>query len=319
MIIKQAASRNHDLEALNALLSSPQVDRLTKNKIIREIKNIQSGLQGEKEAAYQMNFHYADSKNWMIIHDLRIEHQGQVAQIDHLILNRCMEIYVCESKRFSEGISINEHGEFSAYYQGKPYGIPSPIEQNNLHIALLKKIFNSGQIDLPVRLGFKMKPRLISLILVANTARITRPSNAKNIPGLDRIIKNEQLYKQIHKDIEGETVLTTAKSMVKLISSETVQSFAQSLADLHQPLTINWPARFGIEPLPEPATALPSPVITPPQAPEKSDSSPRSAAPTRLFCAACKKTVTPKVASYCWNNKPRFQGKVYCYHCQKNV
>lgn len=34
-----------------------------------------------------------------------------------------MEIYVCESKRFGEGIAINEHGEFAAFYQGKAYGI----------------------------------------------------------------------------------------------------------------------------------------------------------------------------------------------------
>ena len=127
MIIKQAEDRNRDIEELTSLLALPDIDGATKNKITREIKNTQSGIKGEAEAAYQMNFHFSDSKRWMVIHDLRLEHKGNVAQIDHLILNRFLEIYVCESKRFAEGIAINEHGEFSAFYQGKAYGIPSPI------------------------------------------------------------------------------------------------------------------------------------------------------------------------------------------------
>ena len=66
----------------------------------------------------------------MIIHDFRIECDGRTAQIDHLIINRFLDIWVCESKHFSEGITINEHGECSAFYDSKPYGVPSPIEQN---------------------------------------------------------------------------------------------------------------------------------------------------------------------------------------------
>ena len=61
-------------------------------------------MKGEAEAAYEMEFHYGASKNWMVLHDLRLECEGRVAQIDHLLLNRFLEIYVCESKRFSEGV-----------------------------------------------------------------------------------------------------------------------------------------------------------------------------------------------------------------------
>ena len=122
MIIKQSEHRDADITELNTLLATAHIGTAVKNKIEREIRNIRSGMAGEKEAAYNIDFHYADSKNWMVIHDLRLEHQGQSAQIDHLLINRFMEIYVCESKRFGEGIAINEHGEFSAYYQGKPHG-----------------------------------------------------------------------------------------------------------------------------------------------------------------------------------------------------
>jgi hypothetical protein len=67
----------------------------------------------------------------------RIECDGRVAQIDHLLINRVLEFYVCESKRFGEGIAINDQGEFTAFYNGRACGVPSPLGQNRRHIAVL--------------------------------------------------------------------------------------------------------------------------------------------------------------------------------------
>ena len=143
MIIKQADDKHHRLDSLQSLLSHPNADASTKKRIDREILNIKAGIRGEEEAAYEMKVHWGDSKNWMIINDLRIEHNDLVAQIDHLLINRWLEMWVCESKHFSEGIAINEHGEFAAFFGSKPFGIPSPIEQYSQHILILKRIFDS--------------------------------------------------------------------------------------------------------------------------------------------------------------------------------
>lgn len=130
MLIKKADDRSADIEILKALSARPDVSQDIRRLIDREVRNIQSGIRGEAEAAYEMEFHYGASKNWVIIHDLRLECNGRSAQIDHLLINRFLEIYVCESKRFSEGVAVNEQGEFSAFFGSKPYGIPSPLEQN---------------------------------------------------------------------------------------------------------------------------------------------------------------------------------------------
>ncbi|NTV47823.1 MAG: NERD domain-containing protein, partial [Chlorobiales bacterium] len=42
-----------------------------------------------------------NSKNWAVIHDLRLEHENQVAQIDHLMINRSFDFYVLESKNYA--------------------------------------------------------------------------------------------------------------------------------------------------------------------------------------------------------------------------
>lgn len=175
MIIKNAADRDVDLAILEGLQARPDVPVETKKRIKQEIKNIHAGLKGEREAAYEMEFTYGTSKFWMLIHDLRIEVAGQFAQIHHIVISRFLEIWVCESKHFSEGLAINEHGEFSAFYNSKPYGVPPPIEQNRKHIAVLESVFKKGIVKLPTRLGFDIKPSFNSLILVSKRARITRP------------------------------------------------------------------------------------------------------------------------------------------------
>lgn len=156
MLIKSADDKTKDLNTLKALATRPDASADTRKRIEAEVRNIASGIKGESEAAYEIDFYYRDSKNWMILHDLRLECGGKVAQIDHLLVNRFMEVYVCESKRFGEGLSINDHGEFTAFYAGKPYGVPSPIEQNRRHIAVLEEVFKSGQVQLPKRLGFNI-------------------------------------------------------------------------------------------------------------------------------------------------------------------
>ena len=271
--------------------------------------------KAKTDAAFQINFHYENSHKWAVIHDLRLEFEGHAAQIDHLLINRFLEIYVCESKRFAEGIGFNEHGEFYRYSQGKPYAIESPIEQNNRHILLLKRLFDSGEIDLPTRLGFRIKPSLHSLILIANTSAIRRPKNSKKVDGMDRIIKVEQLVKRRDQDLKEENFLHTFSSVNKLISTETLQNFAENLADLHTPAKKDWKARFGIRDMPPEQT--PPPANIPQKQPAPPAATAEPAKPMRLFCADCKKTVSQNVADFCWNNKARFHGRVYCFDCQR--
>ena len=201
MLLKPADDKNTDLQALQALSQRPDATAEQRKRIEQEIRNIQSGLRGEAEAAYEIEFHYGKARNWASIHDLRLECEGRVAQIDHLLINRVLECYVCESKRFGEGVAINDQGEFTAFFNGRAYGVPSPLEQNRRHIAVLESVFKTGQVPLPRRLGLTIKPTMISLVLVSTTARISRP-NVK-IDGLDAVIKNDQLNARINKDIDA--------------------------------------------------------------------------------------------------------------------
>lgn len=316
MIIKEADDKKPAIRHLQTLLSRPDCKPDAKKRIEQEIRNIQAGARGEEEAAYEMKVHWGESKNWMVIHDLRIEYGGLVAQIDHLLINRFLEIWVCESKHFSEGIGINEHGEFAAFFGGKPYGVPSPIEQNAKHILILKRLFDSGAVKRPTRLGFNIQLDLKSLVLVSKGARISRPK--AKIDGMDAIIKNDQIFKFIDKALDQSN---NPLLIAKIIGQDTLEALARDIARLHKPIAFDWAAKFG---LPEEAPAMP-PAAKPEPAP---------AAPTRevaqpveqgqrpkqkLACHSCGAAVGYNVAKFCWFNKPKFGGNIYCMDCQKTV
>lgn len=314
MLIKKADDRSGDVEALKALAARPDASQDVRKLIDREIRNIQSGMKGEAEAAYEMEFHYGASKNWMILHDLRLECGGRVAQIDHLLVNRFLEIYVCESKRFSEGVAVNEQGEFSAFFGSKPYGIPSPLEQNRRHMAVLEAVFKTGQVVPPKRLGFTITPSLHGLVLVSKTARVSRPK--AKIDGIETVIKNDQLKAKIDRDIDKDNNLLGA---ARIVGQDTLEDFARRLAAAHEPIRFEWAAKFGLPAVaPTPAPAR---VVTPPPeaAPPASSEEPTGDKKSKLACSSCGTVVAYNVAKFCWFNKPRFGGKVFCMECQKAV
>ena len=101
MLIKSADDKQPQIDALEALLARSDVDAQTRRRIEQEVRMIRAGASGERDATYEIEFHLATNKNQMTIHDLRIECDGRVAQIDHLIINRLLDIWVCESKHFA--------------------------------------------------------------------------------------------------------------------------------------------------------------------------------------------------------------------------
>jgi len=231
-----------------------------------------AGLKGEAESAFHINFDFEDAPNWAVIHDLRLEHRGRVAQIDHLLINRWMDFYVLETKHFQSGIKITEDGEFLRWneYKKKFEGMLSPIMQNERHIAVLRDALST--IDLPVRLGLRITPTFQTFVLVAPSARIDRPKRFDT----SRVIKADQLKSRIWKDIDDAGVFDVAVSLAKVVSRDTVEIVARQIAGMHRPLPREVPNA-------EPARQVPAPS---PVAPE---TKPLSATPGP-FCKGCKGT-----------------------------
>jgi hypothetical protein len=317
--IKAADDKRPQVDALTSLLSRPDVLPPTRKRIEQEIRNIRAGEKGERDAAYDIEFHYGDTKNVVTVHDLRVECDGRVAQIDHLLINRLLEICICESKSFSEGVAINEHGEWSAFYAGRAYGIASPIEQNNRHKKVLSDVFNKGLVRLPKRLGITMKPSIKTVVLVANTARIGRPKTkaSNRVEGIDDVIKAERLFATLDKAWDQKNVA----DFMTLVGQETIANLARDLVALHVPAGVDWPARFGL-PAEAPAILIPEARPHPVRVEHRIATAADGAggSPTsRGVCESCGEAVSAAEAAYCRTNAKRFGGRTLCFACQRRV
>lgn len=245
--IKEADNKQPDLDASSALLRRSDLPEPTRRRIDQEIRNIRQGARTERDATYDIEFYASSNANVMTIHDLRIELGGRAAQIDHIVINRFFDVWVCESKSFSTGVSINERGEWSTYWGGKAHDIPSPIEQNKRHAAVLADVFRLGAVTLPKRFGLPIVPQIRTVVLVANRARVSRPRGflSSQVDGLESVIKSEQLVATIDLSLRKKDL---ADALLSFVGRDTVEDLARQLASLHKPVTIDWAARFGLPP-----------------------------------------------------------------------
>lgn len=240
MIIKSLDDKTDAIGNLERLIG--QSNEPSRKTIEAELRNLRSGIKGEKDAAYYIDFDLAGTKNWVVIHDLRLEIAGRVAQIDHLLINRVLQIYVLESKSFHAGLKITEDGEFLRWNEWKKTfeGMPSPIAQNERHIAVLKDALK--EITLPSRLGLRLEPACDSYVLVSSKTRIDRPKAIDT----SHVVKADVFVKTIQNRLDDENAAKVLLAMTKVVSQETLEDIGRQIASLHRPAGVDYRAKFGV-------------------------------------------------------------------------
>lgn len=298
MVYKTKDGRQADIQELNRLLAL----KLTAKQrflIEREMKCLISGDSNEQNSAYYLDFRYKDTQNWALIHDLRIEHKGRVAQIDHLLINRYLDIYILESKNYYYGVKITEEGEFLVW-DGKTYqAIESPYEQNQRHIQALQQVVDDRNLA-PNRLGFAIPIAFRNYVLVAPTSKVMKPSSATF--DLSSVIKADAFVSVVEKSMDKKFIVEAAK----IIGTDTLREFGQKLASLHKPVSINYATKFGVAEQPEPA--IRAAVVQDSPAPQYGGGA---------ACQECGTEVDKKVVFFCRLKKDKFNGEILCRECQQ--
>lgn len=295
VLIKAAADKQPQLDVLKALLVRPHLRSAMRSRIEEDIRTTAAGWKGEHDAAYEIEFHFGRTRNYATIHDLRIEVEGFVVQVDHMVISRLLQIWVCESKSFSQGVSINDYSEWSTRYNGRNLGIPSPVEQNRRHLVALRRLFVTNVCPVPRRFGRRIVPDLDGLVLISNHAFIRRPKVA--VDGIETVIKVERLKATVEAQFDDRP-----QSLLRVVSESELERFARNLAALHRPASVDVPARYGLTPPPNQQAP------TPPR--------PGKRGP---LCVSCARVLTSPEAWFCRFNKARFGGRFYCIDCQQSV
>lgn len=289
MIIKNADEKSSLVQQLEDLLIIATSEQ--KTKITQELRNLRAGIKGEQEAAYLIDFDLGKSQNTLVIHDLRLEIGGRVAQIDHLLINRTLNVFVLETKHFHAGLKITEDGEFMSWNAFKKCfeGMSSPFAQNERHIAVLNDAL--ARIDMPSKVGLRLSPVCHSYVLISSKARIDRPKKFDT----SHIIKSDMLSATLERFFDKAGVLEVVGSLARCLSADTLEKVGQTLLRMHRPASFDYAAKFGIQ-LGQPSVKPVS--IAPQQVVEKTESIPqKSTSPQKpvdmaslLICRECKST-----------------------------
>lgn len=248
MIFKQQDDKSSELQALERCLALAGSDK--KKQIEQDLRMVRAGIEGERDAAYHIDFYIKDRPGSGIIHDLRLElPDGRTAQIDHLLINRAYVFYVLETKSFKHGVKITEEGEFLRWNDWKKTyeGMASPLEQANRHALVLRKFMTL--MEMP-------EPEVRCFTLVSSTARIVRPKRFDT----SRVIKADQFFKTYIKDIDN---LNIVKLLYNVVRSDPMADVARYIVGSHKPITFDYFAKYGLSqdatPPPSPAPAAPAP------------------------------------------------------------
>ena len=239
MVIKDIDAIDARLEQLESLLSLAKTSAQKKH-IQSEIQNLKKGYAGEKEVAYHLNQIFEGS---FIAHDLRINVDGEVAQIDHININRFGVVKLFETKNFSNDIKIDDEGIFHYYdrYKKSYRPFPSPIEQSKRHERVLKKAFeqiNFTPLDYMHFAVFDYK------------AKIHKPKKGyENVCHPDMIGKaNTQEASKVGFAETFKLLGNTAKKLSNRDGLTSNEALEELVKRFHEPVSIDYMAKFSIEP-----------------------------------------------------------------------
>lgn len=305
MILKHADDKSKRLALLQELQNSTRLDHKQKRWLREELVRLREGIKGETESAYFLDQYFKGGENHVLLHDLRISFDGDVAQIDHLIFNRGVGAYLIETKNYSGNVIINEHGEFTVRYGDERFGVPSPIEQSQRHARILQRLLE--RLEIKNRTGGPLA--CYHVVMFHPKAVITRPKKTEY--DTSNVIKADQFPSWHQQFVEKEFgVAKLLQAAANLRSLDTLKDWGEKLIRQHRPAPL-----LDLPDFTQPSANKPAQAQVPVDT-ALAPSNSRVAAPVaekrKLICAICGTKITFAEGKFCWNQEQRFGGYQYC-------
>lgn len=314
MLLKSADDKTKRIALLEDLQKSTLLDARQKKWLREELGRLRKGLQGERDSAYYLDQYFKDSENHVVLHDLRFKFEGDVAQIDHLVISRALGIYLIETKNYAGNVSINAHGEFTVDYDGDRFGVPSPIEQSRRHERVLLRLME--RLGIEARIGGAMQCHHV--VMFNPKSIITRPKpgefDTRNVIKADQFPSWRGQY--VDREVGGTGIF---KAIANLRSFDTIKEWGEKLIRQHRPGNLlELPEFMQVRKPRENAKLAPNPT-EPIQSPvDATGSSAVSkigeacSGEKKLICLHCNSKISFAEGRFCWNNALRFKGGQYC-------
>jgi len=203
-------------------------------------KRLLAGDHQEKNVAFYLRRAFKDRDDILVINDIRIVHNGETAQIDHLVITE-LGFCLVESKSIKATVKINKEGEWSRAYAGYQKGIPSPIKQVELQEKLLRDLLAENKPKilskvLGMQQGFGGR-KWVAICAISSDAIIDRKYLPKELN--ERVMKSEFIADWINKNIamkQGVGKKLRAITSTALFTQGELQSIGEFLLSQHTPV-----------------------------------------------------------------------------------
>lgn len=216
MIMKETSDLERIISDLESLLKVSD-GSIVKNELNEELYKAKQGLIGESEVLYQLK---SSDIDMIILHDINLAYDDLESQIDFIVITR-KKTYIIEVKNINGNIEITDKGDFIVTTPtGEQKALNSPINQNDIHMNLIKKLRLSNKPKLISNDIYKksLENNYRSLIVFANKETIINDKSA-NEEIRNIVIRADQIISKIKEIDESEKKFTrTDEDMNELAS-----------------------------------------------------------------------------------------------------
>jgi hypothetical protein len=208
-------------------------------------KTGKAGYEAERQMAFYLRRAFGESPDVFVFHDLRVVRNGEVGQIDHLVLHP-YGFFLIESKSVTGSIEVNKQLEFVRVFGRQRKGMKSPIAQVKMQAELLQALLNDQKEKLrrKVLLGFVQayfgEQRFATLVAISDGGEIKRkgcdPPELVKADQVTGVIQDLITRRDKTKGIAGalRMVLADKKTARQLQEDELPAFTADELSSIQQ-------------------------------------------------------------------------------------
>ena len=253
MLIKDCDSREYDLLAQDAALAAPE-----RHKVLEALRAIRARQARRRALASQLDALLGTRDDWVVLHDVRLAQAEGVIEIDHLLINSLMQVWVLDASCFDLTLSITPFGELLAHSgrvaQGgeTPSGedgvmahavTPCPLQAIPERSRAIVQWLEASSL-LPVRLGMTLQPQLRYRIVVADAAQVSRPP--EDIVDSRALLSFARLKRQCLQ-VSGKTAyVTRLRSFTHRLDQRRLRQLGRAIATQHVAPNTDWVAELGL-------------------------------------------------------------------------
>ena len=240
-----------------------ELDPLAPNASVQ----VQAGRRAEEQMAFYLRRAFAEDAATTVLNGLRVERQGEVAQIDHLLISTHGFILI-ESKSVTTKIRVNAQEEWSRQMGPTWKGMPSPLLQVERQAQLLRALLND-HVDhffrkvLMIQFTFASVP-FDGLVAISDSGVIQRPAGfaANQVLKADQITRRIQEMQLAYRRASGLFSLDL-KNAGADFNAKMVTNLTQFLLQQHTPQSQTTSPSVTPEPLSKPADPRPQGITLP--------------------------------------------------------